>query len=110
MSAWNASAIPPRKSWLLLLLLPLGIGHANDQPEPQLLNMCKACHGEQGLSQFATIPNLQGQSAQYLIEQLKQFKSAQRQDPTMTKVAKLLNEQQINAIAHYFANTEDESK
>ncbi|WP_394200006.1 c-type cytochrome [Shewanella waksmanii] len=107
MSAWSASVIPPRKSWLLLLLLPLGVCQANAEPDPKLLNMCKACHGEQGQSQFATIPNLQGQSEQYLVQQLKQFKSAQRQDPTMTKVAKLLNEQQISAIAHYFANTKD---
>lgn len=68
----------------------------------KLLNMCIACHGVDGSNDFTSIPNLKGQNVQYMVGQLKNFKADKRQDKTMSKVAKLLTEQQMQAMAVYF--------
>lgn len=78
---------------------------ASDQ---DLLNMCQACHGNDGSSQFASIPNLKWQNQAYMVQQLEHFKSDQRQDKTMSKVAKLLTTEQMEAIASYFHNGKEE--
>ncbi len=39
---------------------------------------CAACHGANGVSVSADIPNLAGQKAKYIASQLKAFKSGKR--------------------------------
>lgn len=68
----------------------------------KLLNMCVACHGVDGSNEFDSIPNLKGQNVQYMVVQLKNFKADKRQDKTMSKVAKLLTQEQMQAMAEYF--------
>lgn len=77
--------------------------YAQQAEYQNLLNMCKACHGETGESQFSSIPNLKYQNADYLTAQLKAFKSGQRPDASMSKVAALLSEQDMQAMAKYFS-------
>ncbi|MEL4284534.1 cytochrome c [Shewanella xiamenensis] len=84
---------------VLMLLLPVG-AHANESNK--LLNMCKACHGESGMSRFEHIPNIGWQNSDYLLKQLRAFKAGTRQDPTMTKVAQLLSEADMQQMAEYF--------
>ncbi|NRD72945.1 c-type cytochrome [Shewanella sp. VB17] len=76
--------------------------------DENLLNMCQACHGNDGNSQFTSIPNLKWQNQAYMVQQLAQFKNGQRQDKTMSKVAKLLSTEQMEAIASYFHNGKEE--
>ena len=73
-----------------------------------LLNMCKACHGDTGESQFSSIPNLKYQNADYLSAQLAAFKSGQRPDKTMSKVAALLSEKEMQRMAKYFSDGKGE--
>ncbi|MDX5997369.1 cytochrome C [Shewanella oneidensis] len=82
-----------------MLLLP-AVTHANESNK--LLNMCKACHGESGMSRFEHIPNIGWQNSDYLLKQLRAFKAGTRQDPTMTKVAQLLSEADMQQMAEYF--------
>ena len=82
---------------VLMLLLP-AVTHADESNK--LLNMCKACHG--GMSRFEHIPNIRWQNSDYLLKQLRAFKAGTRQDPTMTKVAQLLSEADMQQIAEYF--------
>ncbi|MDX1508334.1 MAG: c-type cytochrome [Woeseiaceae bacterium] len=71
---------------------------------------CTACHGPQGNSSTPQWPNLAGQNARYLAEQLKAFKDpnpnddepAKRYDPLMTGQAMLLSNQDIYDLAVYF--------
>jgi len=84
---------------VLMLLLP-AVTHANESNK--LLNMCKACHGESGMSRFEHIPNIRWQNSDYLLKQLRAFKAGTRQDPTMTKVAQLLSEADMQQMAEYF--------
>ena len=73
---------------------------ADDQNK--LLNMCRACHGAAGASDYPNIPNLRWQNEAYLVKQLQAFQSGARQDKTMTPVASLLSEEDIQQMAHYF--------
>ncbi len=75
--------------------------------DQRLLEMCKACHGSDGSNEFSSIPNLKWQNQQYMVQQLQQFKSGQRQDKTMTKVAKLLSTEQMETMATYFSKGEE---
>lgn len=84
---------------VLMLLLP-AVTHADESNK--LLNMCKACHGESGMSRFEHIPNIGWQNSDYLLKQLRAFKAGTRQDPTMTKVAQLLSEADMQQMAEYF--------
>ncbi|MBV7315086.1 cytochrome c [Shewanella sp. NIFS-20-20] len=86
----------------LLLLCSSANAQVEDAKYAHLLNMCVACHGIDGESKFTSIPNLKWQNSQYIVAQLQAFKSGQRNDITMSKVAKLLSEQDMQKMANYF--------
>src|SRR6266496_2074640 len=54
---------------------------------PDFVMPCAGCHGADGIGRDRTIPNLAGQSREYLATQLRAFRSAQRQHPTMNYFA-----------------------
>lgn len=90
--------------FIALSLLPSAVistAQASDKYE-KLANMCRACHGQDGSNEFNTIPNLKWQNRDYLITQLRAFKSGKRQDITMTKVAQLLSEEDMLRLAEFF--------
>ena len=71
---------------------------------------CTACHGPEGNSSNPLWPNLAGQNARYLADQLKAFKDPNpgddegpaRSDPLMSSQAMLLTNQDIYDLAVYF--------
>lgn len=68
---------------------------------------CGRCHGPRGQGVGPSFPKLAGQSAQYIAAQLQAWKAGQRaNDPLhlMTGVASKLDEQQISAVAAYYAH------
>ena len=64
---------------------------------------CAACHGADGNSPVAIYPKLAGQSTDYLVKQLQEFKAGTRKDPVMAPMAAALSEQDMLEIASYFA-------
>lgn len=64
---------------------------------------CAACHGAEGISPGPNWPNLAGQKKEYLIKQLKAFKSGERKDPLMTGQAALLSDADVEELAKYFS-------
>jgi cytochrome c553 len=68
--------------------------------------VCASCHGEKGNSANPMWPKLAGQHAEYLVEQLKAFQSDTRAEPSMTPMAKPLNEQDVLDLAAYFSSQE----
>jgi len=66
--------------------------------------VCGACHGLDGNSSVPLFPKLAGQSAQYIVHQLNNFKSGRRQNPIMLGMATPLSEQDMHDIAAYFAS------
>jgi cytochrome c553 len=65
---------------------------------------CQECHGSDGNSGDPRIPNHAGQYASYLIKQLRNFQSGERQHETMSVMAEGLSEQDMSNIAAYFAS------
>lgn len=63
---------------------------------------CTACHGANGNSMTPLWPNIAGQSAKYIQEQLQAFKSGLRIDPLMTGQAMLLSDTDMADLAVYF--------
>jgi cytochrome c553 len=65
---------------------------------------CAACHGANGVSVSDTIPNLAGQKAAYLENQLKALKAGTRRNAIMNAIAAQLSpEDMANLAAHFSA-------
>src|SRR5690606_25169342 len=51
---------------------------------------CVRCHGENGVSKMPLVPNLAGQNAYYLLEQIERFANDERNDHIMSPLARQL--------------------
>lgn len=78
--------------------------HAQDSASARsLAATCFTCHGTDGRSVGGVPPSLAGQSRDYLLQQLKEFKAGKRPATIMHQHAKGYSDQQLEAIAAYFA-------
>ncbi len=73
------------------------------QPIAEKAASCAACHGDKGWSKNPMYPSLAGQYADYLETALKAYKSGARKNPVMAGMAAPLSDQDIKALAGYFA-------
>ena len=64
---------------------------------------CAACHNADGNSAVAQYPKLAGQSADYLVKQLQEYKSGARANPIMVGMVAPLSPQDMEDLAAYFA-------
>lgn len=86
-----------------LALLSAGQAQARDPVAGKIrAGMCATCHGPLGLSQMPNAPNLAGQPAIYLVEQLKNYRSGKRQNEVMSVIAKPLTDQEIDDLAAWY--------
>ncbi len=98
---------PGWRALLLLgaMVLPGGAAQARDPVAGKArAGMCATCHGPLGLSQLPNAPNLAGQPAIYLVEQLKNYRSGKRQNEVMSVMAKSLTDQEIDDLAAWYAS------
>src|ERR1700735_4156616 len=65
--------------------------------------VCQACHGANGNSANPQWPSLAGLGADYIAEQLKNFKDGKRSDPVMTAQAQQLKDDDLPNLGAYFA-------
>ena len=100
-----------RCSAALLLAVPAVNAADIEAGKAKVANVCGACHGANGVSVSDTIPNLAGQRAAYIENQLKAFKDGSRRAGTptspaasMTAVAMQLGPDDIANVAAYFAS------
>jgi len=63
--------------------------------------VCAACHGADGNSAIAANPKLSAQHPEYLVKQLQEFTSAQRNDPVMKGFAMALSDEDMKNIAYW---------
>ncbi len=87
---------------------PAGLqgSHGQSQLSAQasaMLPLCASCHGLEGISTVGLYPNLAGQKEEYLVKQLQQFKTRERNDPIMSSMAEPLSPEMVNELAAYFA-------
>lgn len=65
---------------------------------------CSACHGTDGRSVGGVPPSLAGQSKNYLLQQMKDFRDGKRPATIMHQHAKGYTDAQLDLIAGYFAS------
>jgi cytochrome c553 len=74
----------------------------------QTAQSCAVCHGINGLSQMPGAPNLAGQPAMYVAEQLKNYRSGKRSHEIMNVIAKPLSDADIINLAAWYASIQIE--
>lgn len=83
------------------------LDNPNVLPNTLAMQVCSNCHGVTGISESPNFPSLAGQSSEYLVSQLKSFKSHGRLDPEgfeyMWGISARLTDPQIEGLAAYFA-------
>ncbi len=65
--------------------------------------VCVACHGTDGNSPIPSYPNLAAQHPEYLVKQLRQYKSGARPNAIMNGIAASLSDQDMLDVAGYYA-------
>jgi cytochrome c553 len=65
---------------------------------------CALCHGQYGVATMPGAPNLAGQTAIYVSEQLKNYRSGKRQHEVMTYIAKPLTDAEIMQLAAWYSS------
>ncbi|MDD2834270.1 MAG: c-type cytochrome [Methylotenera sp.] len=78
---------------------PAALGAA----EKTVSTVCAACHGADGNSAISLNPKLAGQHPEYLQKQLTEFKSGKRANAVMSGLVAGLSDEDIKALASYFA-------
>ena len=95
-------------------------GEANPKENPELgakiyrggladkkVAACMACHGPSGAgmpgggTDIVAYPRLAGQHKAYIVEQMKAYRSGQRQNAIMADIANRMSEEEINAVANF---------
>src|SRR5262245_57376561 len=88
---------------LLIVLLCLSHATAADPSTARgvaLINACAACHGPDGQSKGA-IPSIATMSKENLVETLRAFRAGTRQGTVMNRIAKGLDDTDLDALAAY---------
>jgi len=101
------------KNYCLALLITVTAAFAESNVNPSAdisagqkrAAVCFACHGANGISSIPGTPHLAGQQRDYLEKALHAYREGQqRQDPTMTAMAKPLSDADIVNLAAYFGS------
>jgi cytochrome c553 len=93
----RAAALAAALSCAFAAAADVPAGRAKAQP-------CVVCHGALGVSVMPDTPNLAGQPRIYVMSQLKQFRSGKRASEVMNVIAKPLTDDDIDALAEWFAS------
>lgn len=65
---------------------------------------CSACHGLDGNPSNVQFPKLAGQVSGFTALQLRNYRSGERPNPLMAAIAKQIDDEQIEAVAAYYAS------
>ncbi|MEL0585905.1 MAG: c-type cytochrome [Candidatus Thiodiazotropha sp. (ex. Lucinoma kazani)] len=75
---------------------------ADNSFDLEKIAQCVACHGADGIGKAIQYPNLQNKPIDYIVTQLKLFKSGDRKSSTMNTIAKTLSDEDIRMLAMFF--------
>jgi cytochrome c553 len=67
------------------------------------LKVCSSCHGENGKPIDPTIPTIWGQTEYFLVKQLHDYKSGDRENLVMASFAKRLTQAELRPAAAYLS-------
>jgi len=88
--------------WIASLLQVLAEAHP-ERGRAKVMEVCVACHGEQGVSIDPQYPHLAGQSGAAIYKQLTDYRTGSRVHLLMTDIAKALDEPMLADVAAYYA-------
>jgi cytochrome c553 len=74
-----------------------------ERGKAKVLEVCAACHGEQGVSAAPEYPHLAGQSGAAIYKQLHDYKTDSRTNEIMSPIAKELDDAAVADVAAYYA-------
>nr|MBS0021097.1 c-type cytochrome [Gammaproteobacteria bacterium] len=77
--------------------------HAGTPTGQMLAYTCAGCHGNNGVSKGA-IPSINNLSAEQMAQAMLDYKSEKRPGTVMNRIAKGYTEEEIKAMADYFAS------
>ena len=88
---------------LLLVDLP---AHAADVAagKAKAIEVCAACHGENGISTTENVPSLAGQQDQFVQWQLVFFRAGTRKNDQMQPIVDKLSNEEIRNLGAYYAS------
>jgi cytochrome c553 len=94
-----------------LALLAAGpVAHAQDAAAGKAkAAACAMCHGPVGIAAAPDTPNLAGQPASYIEEQLKAYRGGTRRHEVMSLMAKPLTDADIANLAAWFSSIKVEA-
>lgn len=79
-------------------------GAALAMPSGEMLgNTCAGCHGTNGNTQGPGTPGIAGISTEYFVDAMKAYQDGSRFGTVMNRIAKGYTEEEIHAMAKYFA-------
>ena len=89
---------------VVLLLTPIGGMAADVMAGKGKYVVCAGCHGPSGAGNDALkYPRLAGLEPAYVVEQLKAFRSGERDNATMKPMASMLSDADMENVAAYIA-------
>ena len=73
------------------------------------VQMCQGCHGIEGwrtaFPEVYKVPRIAGQHEAYLVKALHEYKSGERNHPSMRAIAASLSDQDMADVAAYYGQT-----
>lgn len=93
-----------KKLFFIYLIFVAFNSHADDvvAGRAKAETVCALCHGLSGVATLPNAPNLAGQQALYVSEQLRNYRSGKRQNEVMNMIAKTLTDTEITQLAAWF--------
>ena len=97
-----------KRFWILAATITGTIVSSSALPDPSVEAgatksvTCQACHGANGNSTNPQWPSLAGIGADYIVEQLQNFKDGKRANPIMMPMAMTLSDADMADIGMYF--------
>jgi cytochrome c553 len=88
---------------LAALLLGAVSAMAQSGPLAEKLQLCAACHGEDGNSKMEKIPSLAGQPAFFVLNQLFLMREGVRKVEAMAPIVKDLTDQDLTDLSEHYA-------
>jgi cytochrome c553 len=93
----------PLQKAILAVAVLISPAPSTAQSPPRFIMACAPCHGFDGVGNDPSIPNLAGQGAIYLYNQIMAFRSGARKHPEMNFFSGQMTQQEIEQIVQYYA-------
>jgi cytochrome c553 len=93
-----------KRTILLAVMLAAPAAHAQDTGPRNLASACAICHGSDGRPATKDIVPLAGLPREHIASQMRAFRDGQRPATVMHQIAKGYSDQQIDAMAAWFAS------